>query len=1305
MDGDRRQDTVAFPAAAGEARSGQLDRMHMGSSSAHATFHWLCVGPLDLEALRAAWYDAVLRREPLCATLAERSTDVDQIVLRPDMALFDVERAASSGSVDEREDDRVLAWFEQLRSRPFDLIRGPLARARVLVLEPHRHCLTIAVHQAISDAFSEAALVRDLVAAYEVRLLGRSPEWSPLAESYFERARGERSGGGTQAELLGEVLARIDGAPTVLELPFDRRRPAIEESGSVSNAVVIGRDLVDRLTALTRRVGVQPSVPYLAAIALVVRGWSGEDDFLLGLPVSSGDSASGPVVGCFTNLAVVRVELRGAPNTPELLTRLDRALEAALAQASVPMDELLAAARLPMDSSRPPLVQIAVDFATASNAVGSADGLSLHRISERFGRAVTDLDVNIRRCLDSDGDSTMRVTGKAALFDQCTVNRFGEHCVHVLEQIAAHDDLSIARIELMRSAEAQIVASYGRGPEPSVERPFDVPDLIDRVASEHPTALALVGPDESRWTYRELDVCVAARAEELRSLGVGPGRLVGVHVDQPFEAIVAVLATWRAGGAYVPLPVDAEYRAAMIMAEAAPIAVVSGSSVEPVPSEPRLARPDLAAVIYTSGSTGLPKGVCVTRGSLAASNAARLQLYGTAPETIVFGYSLVFDAALVPLLWTLTTGGTLIVPPLERRADPRLLGTLAEAHGVTAFNLLPSVWAAVLEYVGPARLATLRMVVVGGESCTPSLVRRHFATLPACRLINEYGPTEATVFATTHECRPEDSHRETIPIGRPIPGYGVVVLDPVGQPTPIGVPGELVISGPGVTAGYLDRPELTGDRFRAHPGPWTDEHAASEPGSTAYWSGDRARFLADGSVEFLGRVDRQLKVSGHRIEPGEIEAVLLEHPAVKAVVVGLAPSGDSERLVAHVECAGGLDSATLAGHVGSRLPAALVPGTFVFHLSLPRTPSGKVDPAILATPLDSVETETIVDGDANGARTKAVTNTEQRLALMFEEVLGRPVGAAVEFFSAGGTSILSLRLFAHIERELGIDLPLATLYRAPTIEKLARVIDELGPPDWRSLVLLSQPSAGRYDGAPDGRAPDCGPIVFVHGLGGNITGFASLARRLGVDHVCYAMQSGGLDGRGIPYGSVDELAAQAAAEIARTVPPGPCVIVGLSFGGVVSCEIALDLVGRGYRPRIVMLDATAPGNPTLPETLRGRLLEEARRLQFRFQLLAGRPIALMRRKQYIFLAHARLFERHPVRTFHLPLTLLHTDDLPEDDQNGWRSVAAAGLELYRVPGDHSSFLTEPLVAETAQIVSQVIDQGRARLRVEPLARP
>ncbi len=1111
----------------------------------------------------------------------------------------------------------------------------------------------------------------------------------------------EGSSGGTPAALLGEAVARIGGAPTVLELPFDRRPAANEESGSVSNGVVIGRDLVDRLTDLASHFGVRRSVPYLAAMAVVVQRWSGEDDFLLGVPVGDRDSVSEPLVGCFMNLAVVRVELSGVLNTSEVLTRLDRAIEAALAHASVPIGELLTAAEPPLDSSRPPLVQLTFDFATDSEGVSSVGGLSQHRISEHVGRALTDLDVDIRDHRGSDDESIMRVTGKAALFDQSTVNRFAEHCVHVLEQIADGDGSPIARIELMRPAEAQIVASYGRGPAPSVERPIDVPDLIDRMASEHPTALALVGPDESRWTYRELDTAVATRAKELQSLGVGPGRLVGVHVDRPLEAIVAVLATWRAGGAYVPLPVDAEYRAAMILAEAAPIAVVSGSSVEPGRSdEPRLARPDLAAVIYTSGSTGLPKGVCVTRGSLAASNAARLQLYGTSPETIVFGYSLVFDAALVPLLWTLTTGGTLIVPSLERRADPRLLGTLADAHGVTAFNLLPSVWAAVLEHVSPARLARLRMVVVGGESCTPSLVRRHFATLPACRLVNEYGPTEATVFATTHECRPEDSRRQTIPIGRPIPGYGVVVLDPVGQPTPIGVPGELVISGPGVTAGYLDRPELTGDRFRAHAGPRTGELAAHETGSTAYWSGDRARFLADGSVEFLGRVDRQLKVSGHRIEPGEIEAVLLEHPAVKAVVVGLAPSGDTHCLVAHVECAGGLDSATLAGHVGSRLPAALVPATFVFHLSLPRTPSGKVDPAILRTPLGSVEAESIVDGGASGARAKAVTNTEQRLALMFEEVLGRPVGAAVEFFAAGGTSILSLRLFAHIERALGIDLPLATLFRAPTIETLARVIDELSPPDWRSLVLLSQPSPGRHEGAPDGRAPDSGPIVFVHGLGGNITGFASLARRLGVDRVCYAVQSGGLDGRGIPYGSIDELAAQASAEIARTVPPGPCVIVGLSFGGVASCEIALDLIGRGYRPQVVMLDAAAPGHPRLPATLKARVSEEARRLQFRVQLLAGRPIALMRRKQYIFLAHARLFERHPVRAFHQPLTLLHTDYLPEDDLNAWRSVAAAGLELYRVPGDHASFLTEPLVAETAQIISQVIAQGRPAPRVE-----
>ncbi len=1290
-----------FPATPGQVRFWLLERMQPGSLSARVMFNRMWVGPLDLDALRAAWFDVVLRHEPLRTTFAETGTGVVQVVHGPQIAPFDVDRAPS----DEAEvDGAIRAWLGELRTRPFDLERGPLARLQVLVLGPRCQLLAVDMHHGVFDAFSAAVLVRDLMASYEARLTGRPAELPEITESYGARARRQQHDV-LGAGIVAEALARISDTPWTIELPADRRRPLVEDPASVTSQRALARSLTDVLTDFTRRIGVRRSVPYLAATAVLVQRWTGEDVFLIGLPVSGRDDPGAQeLVGYFVNTAVVRLDLTGAPSTLELLTRVDAAIDAALSQRSVPIDELVSAARVPLDRGSHPLFQIIFNFTTIPTTVMQSGGIELHRIWEAPGHAIGDLDVDIRRYPDATEEAKLQVTGKAALFDPATVDRFAAQFTHVLRQLADDHDGPITSLTLMAPDEEREVFARGRGPALPAEQRVDVYDRFARVATERPGVLALVGPDDSRWSYRELDAAVGQRAEALRMLGSGPGALVAIQVDQPVEAVISILAAWRTGAGYVPLPIDSEARAALILAETRPVAVVAGAIVTAgeLPGR-RLERSDIAAVIFTSGSTGAPKGVCVTRANLAASTAARRALYGDDPQTMLLTYPLLFDAALSPLLWTLTTGGTLVVPELERRADPRLLSKLVESHGATALDLLPGVWSALLEHDKPARLSSLKIVVVGAETCPPALLARHFSQLPSCRLFNEYGPTEATVFATVHECRPDDQLRPSVPIGRAIPGYRISVLDRVGRPTPVGVPGELVIAGPGVSAGYLDRPELTSDRFVADADRCADpgadrggdrggetEHRGGAPTGSAsmvYRTGDRARLLADDTVEFLGRIDRQLKVSGHRIEPGEIEAVLIEHPGVRAAVVGLDPAAQHARLVAHVEGPADLEPDSLSAHARARLPAAMVPSTIVVHDRLPRTASGKVDPGVLTAAIAmSTEAERAERSVESLAATRPVTNTEQRLALLFAEVLGHHVGANDDFFSAGGSSMASLRLFALIERDLGLDLPLATLFRAPTVSSLAALMDELDAGEWRPLVRLS----GR--GASPATPPEgSGPVIFAHGLGGNITGFANLARRLGLDHVCYAIQSGGLDGRGIPYRSIDEMADRAVAEIVRTVAPGPCVIAGLSFGGLVACEIANRLVATGHQPRVVMLDAAAPGFRSRPRTTRARFSRPLRYLQFRIELRAGRRIPVMRRRHYLFLAHDRLFDRHPLRVYDLPMTLMCTEALSDEHVQRWRSLAWNGLDVRIVPGDHASFLEEPLVAETARTLAEIID--------------
>jgi thioesterase domain-containing protein/acyl carrier protein len=653
----------------------------------------------------------------------------------------------------------------------------------------------------------------------------------------------------------------------------------------------------------------------------------------------------------------------------------------------------------------------------------------------------------------------------------------------------------------------------------------------------------------------------------------------------------------------------------------------------------------------------------VTHANLLASTLARLRRY---PEPVT-GYVLLpplaFDSSVAVLFHALCRGGTLVLPAAAPHEDLAGLADLLAAGGVSHWLSVPSLYALALERLGGAGLAGLCTVIVAGEVCPPALAGRHFEVMPGAALLNEYGPTEATVWSTIHRCSPGEEGA-AVPIGRPIPGSRAELLDPRLAPVPIGVAGELYLGGPGVARGYAGRPDLTAERFV--PDPW------GGPGARLYRTGDLARWRRDGSLHFLGRCDAQLKVRGVRIEPGEVEAALAAHPAVREAAV-VARDG---RLVAFVVSRE--ETTGLRAFLAERLPAAMVPGSCVRVEELPRTATGKVDRRALAS----------ASLAARPARTAARDGLELRLCRIWEEILGRDLEVGVEddFFDLGGHSLAAVRLMARIETEWGCDLPLSVLFHAPTVAALAQALrdDAAMPPIPRSpLVRLATGGEGT-------------PMFWVHPVGGTVVCYRTLARHLGTDRPVYALEAA--EG-GQPLDSVEQLAERYLEAVLAVWPRGPYLLGGWSFGGLVALEMGrrLEVAGREVG-LVALVDTAAPGGP-----VEGRDTETEAGLLAALTAELGEAspetVARARRRLEVARAHLRAGAAFAPRCPRRAVLFLAAESLPEipgsshDSSLGWNALAGdagdaggnrLGLEPDFVPGDHYTLLREPHVRVLAE---------------------
>ncbi|HET9986430.1 MAG TPA: amino acid adenylation domain-containing protein [Longimicrobiales bacterium] len=1015
-------------------------------------------GALDVEALRRALDGVVARHEALRTRFVDDGAGPAQVVDPPRAVPLEV--IELSGEADaEAAAERLV---ERLTRRRFDLERDLQLRATLLRLGAGDHVLHLLSHHIVTDEGSRDALFRDLGALYAAFRRDVPAALPELPIQYADFAAWQRREMDTpaMAERLAWWQERLRGVPA-LELPADRPRSAAVGFAGGRVRRRMPRELAERLRRVGREHGATPFMTLLAAFQLLLARYTGQTDIAVATPVTARRRPElEGLVGFFANTLVLRTELGGDPTFVELLSRVRETCVAAFERDDVPYERLVLALRGAGGGGGAP-ADVSFVMDTPGTAGLELEGATVEAVPVDAGSAKLDLTLAVA---DEPDGLRATVEYRSELFERATIERMLGHLETLLEGIAAAPERRISALPLLAAAErAQVLEAWNAT---TTERPGGtLVELLAEQAARTPDAVAVEAEDaaggRTRLTYAELDRRSNRLAWELRRLGVGADVPVALFLERSPELIVATLGVLKAGGAYLPL--DPEFpaeRTAFMLGDAVPGVVVTVErlrgrlpahaaavvSLDGAEDAARLAAhpaerapaaetegDDVAYILYTSGSTGRPKGVMVPHRAIASFTRWVRTLRPLGPGDTVFQKTAItFDPSGLECYLALTTGARLLLARPDERQDLTYVLETMRRERVTAVVFIPSVLAAsadLPEFAAACR--ALRLIICGGEALSAELAVRALACAPEAELYNLYGPTEATIAATAWRVRRAEPAVGMLPIGRPVDDTRAYVLDRRREPVPVGVAGELWLAGEQVARGYLNRPELTAEHFVEDP-------FAAGPGRRMYRTGDRARWRADGVLEFLGRRDEQVKLRGFRIELGEVEAALVRHPAVRAAVAVVREDRPGDRrLVAYYAAApeaAGVDAELLAG-LRSALPPYMLPGALVRLDALPLTGNGKVDRDALPSA-----------GEA-AARPYVAPRTELEavVAEAWAEVLGvERVGAEDGFLELGGHSLLAMRVVGRLRQRLGVTAPIAELLRGASVAELAAALEAAG---------------------------------------------------------------------------------------------------------------------------------------------------------------------------------------------------------------------------------------------------------------------
>ena len=1041
------------PVSHAQLRLWLLDRLEPGTAAYNLGRVFRLRGTLSEEGLRHGLEAVVARHEVLRTTFVEMDGEPMQVVAAT--RAVEVPVVDLSGVPEREREAEALRLARAEGQRPFDLTRDALLRATLLRLGKDDHLLWLFMHHIVTDAWSMSVLFDELGQHYEASITGRPAALPDLPLQYGDFARWQRES--LQGPLLDAQIAywrgRLAGAEPVLELPTDWPRPVERTPHGAIQRVVFPPELRERLKALSREVNATLFMTLLAAFQVLLARYSGRDDIVVGSPTAGRREVElENLIGFFVNTLVLRTDLSGDPTFRELLGRVRGVTLDAYGHQEVPFEQLIADLHVPRSLSHSPLFQVMFILQNAPKQRLELPGLTLEELEFDPGTAKFDLTVDMA---EVDAGLSCAFEYSTDLFEASTITRMLGHFRSLLEGAAADPGQRLSALPILDASERHRLVVEWNDTAADYPRQSCIHELFDAQATRTPDVVALIGR-EQRVTYRELKERADQLAHYLRARGVGAGRLVGICIERSIEAVVGLLGILKSGAAYVPLdPAYPPTRLAFMLADSGALVLLTTRHLrdrlpagtaevvdldadcvaigrEPVTTpDGGVGAHDLAYVIYTSGSTGTPKGVLAVHQASVNRFAWMWRRWPfTSADICCQKTSLSFVDSVWEIFGPLLQGVPSVIIPDDVVGDPPRLVDLLATHRVTRIVLVPSVLRVLLDMVPDLgrRLPDLKFWVTSGEAIPGDVARRFEEILPEATLVNLYGSSEVAADVSAYVIT-GGGVRERIPIGRPIANTRLYVLDVHANPVPIGVAGEIHAGGEGLARGYLHDPELTSRKFIRDP-------FTGDPPARLYRTGDLGRFLPDGNLEYLGRVDNQVKLRGVRIELGEIESVLRMHPSVQAAVAVLSVAGDDAHLIAYLVAGGRRpESSELRRFARNRLPDHMVPSAFVFLDALPMTPNGKLDRRGLLS---------LAPTPAEGARTYVGprTPTEDALAAIMAEVLRVDrVGIHDDFFELGGHSLLAVQVIARVRKILRVELPMRSLFTEPTVAGLAPEVE------------------------------------------------------------------------------------------------------------------------------------------------------------------------------------------------------------------------------------------------------------------------
>ncbi|WP_348536801.1 amino acid adenylation domain-containing protein [Nocardia carnea] len=1129
-------------------------------------------GHLDTDALHHALTDVVDRHEVLRTRYPDTDGEPAQVVLPADLTTPSLHPTP----IDDTDLPAAIAGFV---ATAFDVTTEVPLRARLYNTGPDTWVLAVVLHHICGDGSSLAPLARDMMTAYQARIHGRPPTWIPLPVQYADYAIWQHTVLGSEHDPDSLLRAQIDywttqlaDLPPLLELPTDRPRPPIQTYTGANVALTVDADLHAELEKVARAHNTTLFMVFHAALAATLGRLAATDDIAIGTPYAGrGEPELDDLVGMFVNTLVLRTRLTGNMTFTELLDHVRGTDLAAFGHADVPFERLVQELNPVRTHAHHPLFQVMLAFQNHTTTDFELPGLTASAVEADTATSLFDLQITVSDNYDTTGAPTGidgTITYATDLFDPATATAIADRLHRILHALATDPTRGIHDVDLLDTGERDAVLHRWNATEHPLDPDETLAGLFTRAARTH-TDRPAVESGNRTLTYAEFAARVNRLARWLITRGVGPDTLVALRMPRSLDQVTAMYAVHAAGGGYIPIdPTHPADRIDYMLATAAPVVELTslddldltGYDDTPVTDSDRhtpLRPHNTAYVLFTSGSTGRPKGVAVPHSAVLNQLHWIIDTYRlTAADTVLQKTPATFDVSVWELFATLAVGARLVIARPDGHTDPAYLAATIDNRQITVTSFVPSMLAAFADAAPAQSLKTLRALLVGGEAFGAEVVAAARRAMPHTELHNLYGPTEFTLHATAHHVT--DSDTGSIPMGTPVWNVRAHVLDTRLRPVPPGVAGDLYLAGHQIARGYHARPGLTAERFV--PDPFTT-------GRRMYRTGDRARRLRNGELEYLGRTDFQVKLRGLRIELGEIEAVLAEHPTVARAIAAVHSSGTGDRLIAYLVPTAGatVDTDAVLAHAATELPGYMVPTTVMVLDTVPLTASGKLDRKHLPEPVFEV-----------GEFREPGSWLEGEVARAYGHVLGVDrVGADDDFYALGGNSLKSVQVVSELRRELDYEVPVSWILSDPRPTDLAKRIET----GMRTGHISTEPTTPGFDVLLPIRTTGTRPPLFcIHPASGLAWSYRPLGEYLTADRPIYGIQAPQLSGAEPGPATIEDTARRYLDEIRTVQPHGPYHLLGWSLGGQIAHAIAVEIRAAGEEVALLaLLDAEADG--------------------------------------------------------------------------------------------------------------------------------